>query len=493
MRSLSPLIVQTDTAPRRSTEAAFVSLLAATLAIVIFHALTNADSQFVSAHAFVSADVATTARTFATEGVFHLHAVPVNNNPPISRDDAYTHWPPLLPILLSVCFRMFGVSERVAHLLMLGILIITAMLLFRLGQLWLGTIGGALSAYFWLTLPVVVQFGDLVAQQSLMTMFLVAAVLAFFQRRDKTGGALLFLGTLSSWEIALVAPGLLIAFHWVRELRRPAVAAAIGAGTGIICVAGLFLSNSPELALDTFRAASFYMGLSPVYSHAMNLQQIPISSGEQFHRMILNNVWMLGPLGLAAIAQIFAVRQKSSALIVSSLCAPWLIWSIAMRNHMARHHFEFLIAAPLVALALAWVATSDLRNIPSSRATLKTAALVVAAAFQILLLPKPRIADGYSPQGLVNYARAIRASTEPGAIIMAPLVSAVPLYYSERHIVRGVDSAASIASDLPIIRREFPGQPVYLAIPPLLEKNFAPVISAGHIVSSTPDAVILQF
>src|ERR1700722_17891623 len=101
-------------------------LFVATLSATVFHGVSTSARQFDYPHAFVSADVATTARTFAKVGIFHLRGVPVNNNPPLAKSDFYTHWPPLLPIILSICYRIFGVSERVAHLLMLFIMVITS-------------------------------------------------------------------------------------------------------------------------------------------------------------------------------------------------------------------------------------------------------------------------------------------------------------------------------------------------------------------------------
>lgn len=478
--SLTPV---TAKKPNRLLTVSVVLLFAIALAVTVVRGIESAPREFDYPHAFDSADVATTARTFAQVGIFHLHGVPVNNNPPIDKQDFYTHWPPLLPILLSLCFRVFGVTEKVAHLLMLCLLVTTAILVFRVGQRWLGVVGGALAGLFWLTLPVTLQFGHQVVQQPLMTMFMVAAALAFIEGRDVVGGVVLFLGALSSWEIVLVAVGLLIASRWRPQLRRPAAAAAIGAGVGVLFVAALYLWNSPQLAVDALQTAKFYMGMSPSYSHVLASQQAQIGAGEQIRRMLLNNVWMLGPLGLGAVLQLFTARVPGRSLILASLATPWLVWCVVMRNHMARHEFEFVIAAPLVALALAWMAVT-----PSSKQVVKIVALTAAVGIQILILPKPVISDGYDPAALIRYGRSIRQATEPNAIVMAPLISAVPLYYSERHIVRDVDSAESIAQQLPVLQREFPGSPIYLAVPPSLAGN----LSVGRVVSSTPDAVIVQ-
>jgi hypothetical protein len=456
-------------------------LFLATLGLTCGVGIRHASEPFDYPHAFVSADVSTTARTFARIGIFRLHAVPANNNPPITRNDAYTHWPPLLPMILSLCFRAFGATEKTAHLLMLVIGLTTALLIFAVGTVWRGVTLGLLAGFFWLTLPVTLQFGHLVSQQALVTMFMVAGVLAFLLKRNTIAGVLLFLAAMSSWEVILLAAGLLLVSFWDPTLRATAKAAVIGAGAGTLCVVAIYMAGNRELAVDTLQAAKFYMGLSTTFSRVVPLDQINISTGEQIRRMFNNNVLMLGPLGIGAAIQMFAVRFQGRTLILSSFATPWLVWSLAMKNHMARHHFELAIAAPLIALALAWMATT-----PSKRPALKIAVIAILAMLQIALLPKPVIGDGYDPKALIRYADAIRESTEPDAIVMAPLISAVPIYYSDRHIIRRVDNSESAAAQLPEVHREFPGHPVYVAAPPVLATSFP----EGRTVLSNDDCVI---
>lgn len=203
---LSSLRAQDSILAMRATKLAAIALFILALGITAVQGVKHARAPYVGLGAAVSADVAVTARTFANEGVWKLRGVPVNNNPPIGADDQYTHWPPLLSILLSGCFRLFGASERTAHVFMLCVLLATALLVARLGWLWLGSIGGALAGYFWLTIPVVGQFGDLVAQQSLAMLFVVAAFVAFYSAYERFGAVLMFLAVASSWESVLVIP-----------------------------------------------------------------------------------------------------------------------------------------------------------------------------------------------------------------------------------------------------------------------------------------------
>jgi len=341
----------------------------------------------------------------------------------------------------------------------------------------------------------VTQFGDLVAQQSLAMFFVTAAVLAFYTGRDGLGGALLFLGVFSSWEASLVAPGVWFAASKLPAVRRSAAIATLAAGGALICVACLFFFGSPGFGIDTLQTAKYYMGLSPIYSHILPHDHRQLNFSEQISGIIWNHLWMLGLLGTAAIVQFLLERPKNDPLVLPALAAPWLIWTLVMRTHVAVHDFELLIAAPLTALALAWLATSDLRVPPTNRACAKAATFVVLAALQVVILPtfrpKAQLGD-YSSKALIVYANQIKNATEPGAIVLTPLLSAVPLYYSDRHIVRGIANDAALTRELPTIRREFAGAPIYLAIPPFLANQFVGTFSKGKVVASTQGAIVVR-
>jgi hypothetical protein len=475
-------------------------VLLVTSVLLVSSKLRHAHDQFVTPHSFVSADVATTARTFAKEGILHLHGIPVNNNPPVGAVDFYTHWPPLLPISLSVVFRLFGDSECSVHIFMLAIFAATATAMYALGRKWLGPKAGALTAFFWMTLPVVLQFNDLAAQQSLAILFAVLALVAF-EAGTWLGSVLLLLAVISSWEAALIAPAMWLVSKRHSALYPRAKASAIATAAGLCSVAMLFLLGNRQTAVDSLQAAKFYMGLSDVYSHVhLSLPQIQLPLVEQIRLTLLNNVWMLGPLGLAAVVQFFVSRPIPLVQKFVPVAAPWIFWCIVMHNHTARHHFEFLIAGPVVALSLAWLATNGVTD-QLRTATLRMAVLIALVLVQMGLLPHPNMSDGYDPAKLVAYGKAIREATPQGSIVLAPLVSAVPLYYSDRHIVRGLGTPEAVREALPEVRSAFPDSPVYIAVPPFLadefEGKFPKSTVQGHGaedqgVSRTADAVVFR-
>jgi hypothetical protein len=430
----------------------------------------HARDEFTAPHAFVSADVATTARTYMKQGVFRLRGVPVNNNSPVSNIDFYTHWPPLLPLFLSAVFRVFGPGEFATHLLMLAIYSATVWVIYALGRYWLNEIGGCLAAFFWITMPVEMQFSYLACQQALAMLFVLAALLAFEKSRN-AGAALLLLAVASSWEAALVAPAMWLVSKFNAKRSGSAAAALFGTGSAIVAIILLYSIGNPQAAADTLQAAKFYAGFSHTYSSlgtSITQNQLPVL--DQFKLTLLNNVFMLGPLGLAAFFQVSAARPRQLFDRLLPLAAPWILWCIIMHNHTARHHFEFVIAAPAVAICLAWVAIDE---IDPKRIPVRVLSFVGLALLQTALIPAPAISDGYDPEKLIAYGREIREHTPEDSVVLSPAVSAVPLFYSDRHIVRSVSTPESALEAVPRIQQLFPRAPIYLAIPPELQPQFA--------------------
>ena len=58
----------------------------------------------------------------------------------------------------------------------------------------------------------------------------------------------------------------------------------------------------------------------------------------------------------------------------------------------------------------------------------------------------------------------IRHNTPPNAVTLSTAQSAVPIYYSDRHIVRGIVTPDLLRLSIPQARAAFPGSPLFFAI-----------------------------
>jgi hypothetical protein len=58
----------------------------------------------------------------------------------------------------------------------------------------------------------------------------------------------------------------------------------------------------------------------------------------------------------------------------------------------------------------------------------------------------------------------IQHHTPPNAVTLSSALSAVPIYYSDRHVVRGIATPDLLRLAIPQARAAFPGSPLFFAI-----------------------------
>ena len=116
----------------------------------------------------------------------------------------------------------------------------------------------------------------------------------------------------------------------------------------------------------------------------------------------------------------------------------------------------------------------------------------IPGQFLPALEPSPSIMESDKDMRL---GLAIRAKTAPLSVVLTPDLSSVPLYYSGRHLITGVTSDADIAKVLPLIRQDFRGHPLYLALLARDRASF-PSALAGHQSPSQPpgseDSIVVE-
>jgi hypothetical protein len=72
----------------------------------------------------------------------------------------------------------------------------------------------------------------------------------------------------------------------------------------------------------------------------------------------------------------------------------------------------------------------------------------------------------------VTYAREIREMTPSNAVVLSPIISPVVVFYSERHIIRGILDDATLDKVLARLPEVLPGSPFYLAMRPASIPNW---------------------
>ncbi|MGH8487954.1 MAG: ArnT family glycosyltransferase [Gammaproteobacteria bacterium] len=480
-----------------STPAAWLAV-AALLTVAANHVIARRPFDGES-HSWVSAHFGTMARAFVERGVLPLRMIPIQNNPPLGNEpDAYTHWPPLFPILLSGAFRAFEESEAVARGVMLVIAAASCVALSALVRACAGPRAGLLAAFGVLVTPVFIASGNTVSHLPLATLFLTLAVLGFVRATEGErlgrgwatfGAAAMALAVLSSWEPLLGTAGLWLASFWVgsRNGRRLAfLYGAIGA-----MVAGAVVANSaqayPFLFEDLWRTVMFRSGLGyasqnhvPVHT-LVNLvtyghePSLPMVAARLVRRALaLGEIPLVALVGVL-IGAIVAERAGVSKLrlLLGGLLVPWLLWEVLMSHHAYYHGYEMLLAVPAAAATLgvglsAAAAFFTRAKDPTLNAMRWVPLLAVPTVLLIAagLAWQTAIQAGSARTGLLEYAREIQEATEPSAVVLTPEKSMVPVYYARRHLIRGIRDDRRVDESLQSMNGVFPGSPVYLALHP---------------------------
>jgi hypothetical protein len=404
--------------------------------------------------------------------------------------------------MLSFFFSGLGESEAVAHIFMLGILLLSTTLVYQIGKIMLGWYGAELAALFWLTLPVIVVRGHLVMQQSLAVMFMLAAIFAWLKaasgnqlnaRWAGAGALAASLAVLSSWEAVLLLPGLWFASIKGGRLcdRRLARLYTFAIGISLLGLIALYASAQPDMFLDTLQTVKFRMGLSDAYSHRVlhhsSAQALSFWLAILFE--VVNHVMMLGVLGLLALVWFMrnAVRRfpglsNDVRIVVCGLASPWIFWYAFMRQHAAAIDFETILAAPLAAFAMAAFA----ETLPRPRRAKNWLSLTLLGCLVLAPLAYCTV-RGFAPEknaeSLMRVAGLLRISTPPNAVILWPTDSTLPLYYSGKHVVRLVSDEKVLQQILPELRQSFPQSPLYLALPPELARKFLRTADKPKLVS----------
>ncbi len=492
------------------------------------------DRPFEYPFGWVSAHFATMARSFVDNGVWKLGLTPVQNNAPLGNPpDHYLHWPPGFPILLYAVFRVFGESESSAHGAMLVILLANAAALYALVRQCCGRRAGLLAAFAFLVMPATIAFGHLVLHLHLAIFFMMLSLLAYLNsceggriRRSWAmfGAAALTASVWCSWEPALLYPGLVGVALWQRR-RMSVILAMVYSAVGVTSAAVvllLFARTCPEKMNDLLQTVLFRVGAS---NYAAQTQDVHLLVNSQSYQLgahspllipiiLVERLQWIGQLGVAALGWVlirgWKVRRSSggrTATLLAGLAIPWVVWSMAMSKHILFHPYEMMMAVPLASAALGWAGArlSDhveealspgLRS--AGRLGIFLAApviLLLAAGWELsdrLAIMRPRQTEVVQNERMIAVARAVRESMEPGTVVMMPFESMVPVYYSQRHVIRAVSNDALVEQVSSSLPRLFGGSKYYLALDPRDTKAFPRSLQRLSMVRQTDNLLLLE-
>jgi 4-amino-4-deoxy-L-arabinose transferase-like glycosyltransferase len=501
--------------PRRFSlfKAAALWLAIAALALVALYARLLHVSFDGDYQGWASASCMTMAHSFNQLGALHLHFVPVQNNLPLGSDpDVYLHWPPLFPLLLSVVTRILGDHESSGRLFALTITLATTGVVMAIARRLYGARVALLSGFFFLTARATYEGGRAILHQPLAMFFGSATVLLFLLALDIPTDAIpatasplpasrrrLFailglFGTictvLTAWDPIFIPFGLLFSSLYLR--RRDAIRLAglylVAAVLTFVAVQADYILAYPALFKNQFATIAFRAGLKFNVESSMRLHTIVDSVhyttsqlsfiGTYSHALRwlfegFGTFTLLAPfLFLALWFQGDRRQNLSAAYLLGGLGLPWLIFYAAMRNYVSIHPFALVLGAPFLAITSGFVLDriwDHLHTAAVADNNRRHLLRVMVAIFPLLVLYPLFMAvrNAKIPFEVPQYqylSPIIQHNTPPEAVTLSSAQSAVPIYYSDRHIVRGIVTPELLQSAIPQARAAFPGSPLFFAL-----------------------------
>jgi hypothetical protein len=192
-------------------------------------------------------------------------------------------------------------------------------------------------------------------------------------------------------------------------------------------------------------------------------------------------------------------RQNVAAVyIIGGLCLPWLLFYILMRNYVAIHPFALVLGAPFLAIAGGFVLDRiwELLNTTDTTRSGRNYLLQVMIVVLPLLTLYPLLVNvrdakiPYEPPQFQTLSALIQNNTPPNAVTLSATESAVPIYYSNRHIVRGIETPNLLHLAIPQARTDFPGSPLFFAVQDIDRPAFSDTLQQFAIVAKQGDSTL---
>jgi hypothetical protein len=317
----------------------------------------------------------------------------------------------------------------------------------------------------------------------------------------------------------MALPGLLSAAWWGRRpLQRflSVVYAFAGTAAALIILLNSAFYYRAQVA-ETVERALLRMGLTDKFTTSATLGlsgdvERPGVRDAVIHMVIQHKI-ALGILGvLAIVAQVFVIarwvrrsrQQRTSATApVAALFSLWSIWTVVFWFHLYIHDCEFFIAAPAAALSVAYLAKVTAINLQGAW----TSRHVTAALLCLLLLlfpvarliradwrthMDPALTEPAPTSDLVVFGEQIRRATPVGSVVLMKERSAVPLFYSQRHLVQGISGQEELVHVAGTLARQFQGCSFFLALKPDQERDFDTIGKSSRAAVRTSGLILYQ-
>ena len=164
--------------------------------------------------------------------------------------------------------------------------------------------------------------------------------------------------------------------------------------------------------------------------------------------------------------------NTAAVYILGGLGLPWLLFFVVMRNYVSIHPFALVLAAPFLAITSGFVLDCIWNRLHTATVAdnnnrhllwVMLVILPLLTLYPLLMAVRNARTPFENPQ-YQDLSIVIQHNTPPNAVTLSTAESAVPIYYSDRHIVRGIVTPDLLRLAIPQARAAFPGSPLFFAI-----------------------------
>lgn len=402
----------------------------------------NLNKPFWGEHDWNGVRYGNIARNYLRYGYTNYKLAEIENSGPVEGQklEAYTHYPPLLPILISISYKMFGVSEWSTRLVAVLATAASIVLIFLIGDLVWNRNTGVLASLIALATPMVLYFGKNASHEPLTLFFILLAFLGYqYGLRERKYGKVLFtvgiiLAEMTAWAGYFLVPAITlvlilrkdkkglkeIAPFWVLSIVIFLIHLTyVFFVTGTISGGNLFKSIAQRSGvLQTAQPGEFNF-----FNYLLQIR-LWFSTLYTLVLMVLSLIWLLNRK---------IIKMQENDWIVVTLGLVGLIYAAVFSNAVFIHSYLIFYFLPFMAFSGA-LGIYALKNILPGRFSFSVLALLAL----VLIFAERRIfvkalADSDADKFAVELGQAINQKTSYSDIV---LVSPAKFSYSADNFLK---------------------------------------------------------